>query len=146
MSRTRTFAYCGSTVLVAGAAALAGGLYLSAAQPMVDAFARLGYPPHLRVLLGTAKLLGAAALLAPRLPVAKEWAYAGFAVCYVAASTAHAAAGDGAVAVAAPLAFLGLLVVSYTTRPRARRPSAAPVGSPPGPLSPQYLGPARGAS
>ena len=38
---------------------------------------RLGYPPYFLVILGTWKLLGAVALVIPRFPRLKEWAYAG---------------------------------------------------------------------
>src|SRR5262249_7414913 len=38
---------------------------------------RLGYPPYFLVILGTWKLLGAVALIIPRFPRLKEWAYAG---------------------------------------------------------------------
>jgi uncharacterized membrane protein YphA (DoxX/SURF4 family) len=38
----------------------------------------LGYPPYLLQFLGVAKLLGVIAILVPRFPLLKEWAYAGF--------------------------------------------------------------------
>jgi hypothetical protein len=44
----------------------------------IDGFKHLGYPPYLGTFLGVAKLLGVAALLFPRYPRLKEWAYAGF--------------------------------------------------------------------
>ena len=37
----------------------------------------LGYPPYVVTLLGFTKLLAAIALLIPRFPLLKEWAYAG---------------------------------------------------------------------
>ena len=38
---------------------------------------RLGYPPYFLVILGIWKLLGAVAVIVPRFPRLKEWAYAG---------------------------------------------------------------------
>ena len=38
---------------------------------------RLGYPLYLLLILGIWKLLGAVALVIPRFPRLKEWAYAG---------------------------------------------------------------------
>lgn len=38
----------------------------------------LGYPVYLIPFLGVAKLLGIIAILVPRFPLLKEWAYAGF--------------------------------------------------------------------
>ena len=72
----------------------------------------MGYPQQLRVLLGIAKVAGAIALLLPRLPTLKEWAYAGFTFTWIAATVAHYVAGDGALSLA-PVALLGLLGVSY---------------------------------
>jgi hypothetical protein len=40
-------------------------------------FTHLGYPPYLLVFLGTAKILGVAAVLIPGFPRIKEWAFAG---------------------------------------------------------------------
>jgi len=40
-------------------------------------FTHLGYPPYLLVFLGTAKILGVAAVLVPGFPRIKEWAFAG---------------------------------------------------------------------
>ena len=47
--------------------AIAGVLYLIGPSPIVAAIRNLGYPDYLRQLLGIAKLLGAAALIAPGL-------------------------------------------------------------------------------
>jgi len=38
---------------------------------------RLGYPAYFLVILGVWKLLGAVAMVIPRFPRLKEWAYAG---------------------------------------------------------------------
>ena len=38
---------------------------------------RLGYPAYFLVILGIWKLLGAVALVVPKFPRLKEWAYAG---------------------------------------------------------------------
>ena len=58
--------------------------------------------------------------VAPRLPLLKEWAYAGFTFAWIYAFVAHSAAGDGAIAFA-PLVLIVLLAVSYVTRPESRR-------------------------
>lgn len=38
---------------------------------------QLGYPEYIIAFLGVAKILGAIAILVPRFPTLKEWAYAG---------------------------------------------------------------------
>jgi hypothetical protein len=74
----------------------------------------------LRVLLGIGKLAGAIVLLLPRLSTLKEWAYAGFTFMWIAAFVAHYLAGDGALSFL-PVILIGLLAVSYVTRPADRR-------------------------
>ena len=54
-------------------------------------------------------------LLLPRLPALKEWAYAGFTFMWIAATVAHYLAADGKSLL--PVALLGMLAVSYVTRP-----------------------------
>jgi hypothetical protein len=116
----RRVTYWATTALLAGLALLAAFTYLTAAPAAVTGFAHVGYPPHLRVMLGLAKLLGAIALVVPGFPKLKEWAYAGFTFAWIAASVAHYTAGDGATA-AFPLVLLILLGISYATRPESRR-------------------------
>jgi uncharacterized membrane protein YphA (DoxX/SURF4 family) len=108
------------TGLVAMSAVIAGVNYLSGSQQSVQAFAHLGYPQQLRILLAIAKLLGGITLVVPGLLTLKEWAYAGFTFAWIAAVVAHYLAGDGAVAFF-PLILLVLLFVSYFTGPTNRR-------------------------
>jgi uncharacterized membrane protein YphA (DoxX/SURF4 family) len=79
------------------------------------AFEHLGFPDYFRVELAIAKILGALLLLAPVAARFKEWAYAGFAIVFISAFIAHRSAGDAAGMWAAPLVFLVLLAVSYTS-------------------------------
>ena len=58
-----------------------------------------------------------------RLPISKEWAYAGFTFMWIAAVVAHYPAGDGASSLL-PVALLGSLAVLYVTRPANRGGSA----------------------
>ncbi len=41
-------------------------------------FGRLGYPMYLLIIIGVWKMLGVIAVLAPKFPLVKEWAYAVF--------------------------------------------------------------------
>lgn len=97
-----------------------GVLSVAHAKSMMEGFAHLGYPAYFANLLGIAKLLGVCALLAPRLPRIKEWAYAGFAIVIVSASYSHLESGDGLKALE-PLATLAALAVSYWGRATDRR-------------------------
>ena len=119
----KKIAYWGSTALVVIAALVAAFNYLTATAEAVENFRHVGYPQQLRVLLGIGKLAGAIVLLLPRLPTLKEWAYAGFSFMWIAAVVAHYLAGDGAYSLL-PVALIGLLAVSYVTRPANRAGSA----------------------
>jgi hypothetical protein len=115
---SRKIAYWGATGLVATVALLGAFNYLTSSPHAVENFQNLGYPQQLRILLGIAKLAGALVLLLPRLPTLKEWAYAGFAITWTAATVAHYLAADGIFLL--PVALIGLLGLSYVTRPANR--------------------------
>jgi hypothetical protein len=116
----RKIGYWVSTSLVVAMMLFVSALYLSGATAAVEAFTHLGYPQHLRIILGMAKLTGAMILIAPGFRVLKEWAYAGFTFAWAVACIAHASAGDGIKSIV-PLVLLIFLVVSYLTRPSDRR-------------------------
>lgn len=116
----RKVIYWVTTGLVAVMSAFAGFAYLSGNPQAVQGFAHVGYPQHLRIILGIAKLLGAIALVAPGFPTLKEWAYAGFTFAWISAHVAHHAAKDGPTQYM-PLVLLVLLFISYFTRPVTRK-------------------------
>ena len=119
----RNFAYWGATGLITIVPLLAAFSYLTASSAAVENFRHVGYPQQLRVLLGIAKLAGAIVLLLPRLPRLKEWAYAGFTFMWIAATVAHYVAGDVPLFLLPPT-LIGVLAVSYFTRPASRCVSA----------------------
>jgi DoxX-like family len=83
----------------------------------------LGYPMYFFAILGFWKVLGAIAILVPRFPRLKEWAYAGiFFDLTGAAASCAAVGGYGAYAfhVLAPLIIAGFTVASWALRPESR--------------------------
>lgn len=74
----------------------------------------LGYPDYFGVMLTVFKVLGALALIIPQVPArVKEWAYAGFAIDFIAAFVSTAAV-DGITGITFfPLGVLLVLIVSY---------------------------------
>ena len=83
---------------------------------------RLGYPSYLLAILGTWKLLGAIALVAPRFPRLKEWAYAGVVFDLTGALASHLASGFLDVGALSYLFVMtGLAFASWALRPSARR-------------------------
>jgi DoxX-like family len=91
------------------------------APPLFGILLHLGYPPHFGTMLGVWKLLGAGALLVPRYPLLKEWAYAGMFFDFSAAVVAHASAGDGVLWYIGPILSIGALVALWCLRPLSRR-------------------------
>lgn len=82
--------------------------------------ARLGYPRYFSTILGAWKVLGAAAVVVPRLPRLKEWAYAGMIFDLSGAAISRAVAGDGVIGIAPPLFVAALVVASWALRPADR--------------------------
>ena len=83
----------------------------------------LGYPMYFFAILGFWKVLGAIAILVPRFPRLKEWAYAGiFFDLTGAAASCAAVGGYGVYAfhVIAPLILAMLTMVSWALRPESR--------------------------
>lgn len=83
--------------------------------------AGLGYPDYLLTLLGITKILGVVAILIPRFPLLKEWAYAGFFFVMSGAIFSHFAVGDPITAMFPALLLLILTVVSWYFRPPSRK-------------------------
>jgi hypothetical protein len=86
-----------------------------------DMLAHLGYPLYLLTILGVWKMLGVAAVLMPKLPLLKEWAYAGFFFVMTGAMFSHIAAGDPMVELFPAALLLVLTVISWYYRPADRR-------------------------
>jgi len=81
----------------------------------------LGYPAYLLTILGVWKILGVVAVLIPKFPVLKEWAYAGFFFAMSGAVISHIVLGDSVKEISPPLLLLILTVVSWYFRPENRK-------------------------
>jgi hypothetical protein len=81
----------------------------------------LGYPLYLLIILGVWRIPGALALLVPRFPRLKEWAYAGAFFDYTGAAASHLLAGDGPSQWVGPLIFSAFTLISWALRPPSRR-------------------------
>jgi len=86
-----------------------------------DMMTHLGYPLYFLTIIGAWKILGVIAVLIPKFPLVKEWAYAGFFFVMSGAVFSHMAAGDGAKEFFGPILLIVLTVVSWYFRPESRR-------------------------
>ena len=120
--KARTVTYWTTTILVAFF--MGGGIAQVLRVPQsVDGFHLLGYPTYFVVILGVWKILGAIAILVPRFPRLKEWAYAGIFFDLTGAAVTNACAGGGKSYIPhiiAPLVIAGLTVASWALRPPSR--------------------------
>jgi DoxX-like family len=121
VSRLRSIAYWGATLLLAVEFGVGGVTDLLHLPPFFAVLLQLGYPAYLGVILGSWKVLGVAAVLAPGLPRLKEWAYAGMVFDLTGAAGSYLATGRAPGDLAVPLGFIVLVAVSWALRPSTRR-------------------------
>jgi hypothetical protein len=86
-----------------------------------DSITELGYPVYLLTILGVLKILGVIAVLIPKFPLLKEWAYAGFFFVMSGAIFSHIAVGNSMKDIAPALLLLILTMVSWYFRPADRK-------------------------
>jgi DoxX-like family len=100
----------------------AGQLFkMKAGQGAADMINHLGFPAYLLTILGTWKILGVIAVLIPKYPLLKEWAYAGFFFIMTGAIFSHIASGDFITSILPALLLLILTGLSWYFRPMNRR-------------------------
>jgi hypothetical protein len=117
----RSVGYWLATVPVVAELAL-GGCWDIARLPFVrDLVTHLGYPSYFLVLLGSWKVLAAVALIVPRRPLLKEWAYAGAFFTYTGAIVSHLTTGYDVGEVGLLAIMTALTVLSWALRPPSRR-------------------------
>lgn len=85
----------------------------------VEAMTKLGYPMYFLTILGIWKLLGVVAILAPKYPLVKEWAYAGFFFTMTGGLFSHIAIGDPI-----PMMFPAVLLIAFTVASWYLRPES----------------------
>jgi len=90
-------------------------------QGGADMIAHLGYPVYLLTILGVWKILGVIAVLIPKFPLLKEWAYAGFFFIMTGAIFSHIAVSDSLTELIPSSLLLVLTVLSWCFRPANRK-------------------------
>lgn len=111
--KTLNTVYWVVTVLFALMMLVDGIAGLSQQKEGQEAFRQLGYPLYVMTIVGTAKILGAIALLQNKFSLLKEWAFAGFAINFVGASASWAFVGAEIFFVIFPLIMLLVMLLVY---------------------------------
>ncbi len=86
-----------------------------------DSITHLGYPMYFLTIIGVWKLLGVVAILIPKFPLLKEWAYAGFFFAMSGAVTSHLICGSPMGEIFPSILLLAITIVSWYFRPADRR-------------------------
>lgn len=121
MSKRNKIIYWIATIWLALGMLSSGIVQLLKMKEEVDLFTHLGYPVYLLPMLAVAKFLGVIAVLIPKAPLLKEWAYAGFFCIMSGALFSHITLGDPVNETFPPLLLLILTVVSWYFRPADKK-------------------------
>jgi uncharacterized membrane protein YphA (DoxX/SURF4 family) len=128
MTKTKRITYWFATVLLASALMASGLQQLlrvegvgALAPPYAWGIVQLGYPVYVLTILGTWKLLGAAAMLIPKYPLLKEWAYAGIFFLLTGGLFSHIASGHPWYELIPAAFLLTLTILSWYFRPTDRK-------------------------
>ncbi|KQB99825.1 DoxX family protein [Pedobacter sp. Hv1] len=121
MTKRNRIIYWIATVWLALGMVSTGVVQLLQMKDEVTMMAHLGYPAYFLIIIGVWKILGVIAVLIPKFPLVKEWAYAGFFFAMSGAVFSHLAIGDGGKEFFGPILLLVLTVVSWYFRPLDRQ-------------------------
>ena len=121
MSKRNKIIYWISTIWLALGMLSSGIVQLLQAEAEIAFIIRLGYPRYFLTLLGIWKIAGVIVLLVPKLPLLKEWAYAGFFFAMSGAIFSHIASGSQVNEIFPSLLLLLLTLVSWYFRPLERK-------------------------
>ena len=121
MTKRNKIIYWITTIWLALGMLSTGIVQLLKTEEEVDMMTRLGYPVYLLTIIGVWKILGVVAVLAPKFPLLKEWAYAGFFIAMSGAVVSHLIIGNEAKEIFGPTLLLILTLVSWYFRPADRK-------------------------
>jgi uncharacterized membrane protein YphA (DoxX/SURF4 family) len=91
----------------------------------VTRMTHLGFPVYALMLLGVLKILAVVAILIPRFPLVKEWAYAGIFFNMIGALYSHIVLSDNMFQMLPALLMLTLTAISWYFRPADRKVALA---------------------
>ncbi len=123
MSKAKKIIYWVATLWLALGMVSTGSVQLFRAKEGaggLDSVVQLGYPVYILTILAVWKLLGVVAVLVPKFPLVKEWAYAGFFFAMSGAIVSHIASGNAITELLPALLLLLLTLTSWYFRPASR--------------------------
>ncbi|MDH6253868.1 hypothetical protein M2347_003595 [Chryseobacterium sp. H1D6B] len=97
------------------------GVQLLKNKDEIENFTSLGYPIYLMTIIGVWKILGVFAVLIPKYPLLKEWAYAGFFFVMSGAVISHVISDHNLGKILPGLLLLVLTIISWYFRPADRK-------------------------
>ena len=121
MSKRNKIIYWIATVWLALGMLSTGIVQLLKTNEEVEMMTRLGYPIYFLTIIAVWKILGVVAVLIPKFPLIKEWAYAGFFIAMSGAIISHLISGDEAKEIFGPTLLLILSMLSWYFRPADRK-------------------------
>lgn len=121
MTKAQKITYWVATIWLALGMTSSGIMQLIRPQEIIENMDRLGFPEYFTILLGAWKILGVIAILVPKFPILKEWAYAGFFFTTTGAVFSHFMTGDPFVEIFPALLLFVLTIVSWYFRPVSRK-------------------------
>lgn len=121
MTKRNKIIYWIATIWLALGMTSTGIVQIMGIPEEVDMFARIGYPAYFMTIIGVWKVLGVIAILIPRFPLVKEWAYAGFFFNMTGAVFSHLFSGSEAAELFGPTLLIVLTIISWYFRPAERR-------------------------
>ena len=121
MTKRNKIIYWIATIWLALGMTSTGIVQLMKMPEELEMITRLGYPAYFLTIIGVWKLLGVIAVLVPKFPLIKEWAYAGFFFNMTGALFSHAVMGGSASDFFGPALLIVLIAVSWHFRPADRK-------------------------
>ncbi|WP_417369493.1 DoxX family protein [Flavobacterium beibuense] len=121
MTKRNKIIYWIATIWLALGMLSTGIVQLLKTEDEVTKITQLGYPVYILTILGIWKILGVVVVLLPKIPVIKEWAYAGFFFTMTGAVVSHLVSGSPAGELFGPVLLIVLTVVSWHLRPESRK-------------------------
>ena len=121
MTKRNKIIYWIATIWLALGMLSTGIVQLLKTEDEVTKITQLGYPVYILTILGIWKILGVVVVLLPKIPVIKEWAYAGFFFTMMGAVVSHLVSGSPAGELFGPILLIVLTTVSWCLIPESRK-------------------------